>query len=59
MATQWGVGQINWPGQLLGELAAVLLPGAIGAAVYLALMNAMKVSELALTAELIRRRNPL
>jgi putative peptidoglycan lipid II flippase len=59
MAALWGVGQINWPGQLLSELAAVLLPGAIGAAVYLALMNAMKVPELALTAKLIRRRNPL
>ncbi len=59
MAALCGVGQINWPGQLPGEMAAVLLPGAIGAAVYLALMNAMKVPELALTAKLIRRHSPL
>jgi hypothetical protein len=53
------VGQINWPGQLLGELAAVVLPGAVGAATYLVLMNAMKVPELELATQLIRRRNPL
>ncbi len=59
MATLWAVGQISWPGQLLGALAAVVLPGTIGAATYLALMNAMKVPEMKLAAHLIRRRNPL
>tara|TARA_B100001245_G_C22501238_1_gene253927 strand:- start:285 stop:464 length:180 start_codon:yes stop_codon:yes gene_type:complete len=59
MATLWGVGRINWPGLLPGEIAAVVLPGAIGVATYLALMNVMKVPELKLATQLIRRRNPL
>lgn len=58
MATLWGVGRINWPGLLPGEIAAVVLPGAIGVATYLALMNVMKVPELELATQLIRRRNP-
>jgi putative peptidoglycan lipid II flippase len=59
MAVLWGVDRINWPGQLPGEVAAVVLPGAVGTATYLVLMNAMKVPELQLATQLIRRRNTL
>ena len=59
IAALWALGKIDWPNQILGELVIVVLPGAIGAATYLTLMNAMKVPELGFVRQLMRIRNPL
>ena len=59
IAALWALGKIDWPNQILGELVIVVLPGAIGAATYLTLMNAMKVPELRFVRQLMRIHNPL
>ena len=59
-ASAWGglllVQAVSWPGRFISEVAAVVVPGALGAIVYFGVLLRLNVPETRFVLAMLRRR---